>query len=474
MQAWKKFVEAQEQEFGPETVDKWLRSLKLVHFDACNLYLEAKDNFQALWFEEHMRAKVLHQLHNNNQKKIKVHLSVANAPAKKTRSNPKNSSPVSDKRFELIFDSLDTQCTFGRFVLAEANQLPFNIISEVCSRPKNSADAGALQFNPIYLHGNAGCGKTHLLMAATAALRQQGYHAVYCHTQTFTEHVVSAIRAGEMSVFRQAYRNSDVLLIDDVHVLSRRGATQEEFFHTFNALHLGEKQIILSANSPPGELQQIEPRLVSRFEWGIVLPLESATKAECAQIIQLKTALFEFTLHPKVTDFLLEAFSSALSINKAIDALVLRAHLNRQPRDRSGKPLNINVETAKQLLADLLQEEQRSALTSERIIRDVSEHFGIRPEDLLGQSQTRDCVLPRKIAMFFCRTELKMPFIKIGTLFSKDHSTVMSSVKLIQKALDAEDKEIANAHYTILKKLKSSREVLLEAQGVRENAGDGA
>ena len=290
-------------------------------------------------------------------------------------------------------------------------------------------------------------------MAAALAFKAQGSHVTFVHTQTFTDHVVSAIRAGEMRYFRQAYRTSDVLLVDDVHVLSRKGATQEEFFHTFNTLHLSGKQIILSSNMAPGELQQIEPRLVSRFEWGIVLPLEIPSKETSEQILRMKTEALKFPLHPKVMQFLLESFPSLISLNKAFNALVLRSHLKQENRNSS---LQLTVLGVKQMLSDLLKEEERSALTPERIVKGVAEFFGIRPDDILGTSQTRDCVLPRQISMHFCRYALKMAYVKIGTLFSKDHSTVMSSVKLVQKALEAEDKEIQHACNTISKKLKNT------------------
>ena len=431
MQAWKTFLEQQEADLGAETVEKWLKPLAVVHFDAGNLYLEAQNAFQTLWFEEHIRPKVLQQLYNNNKNKIHVHLSVANTPAKvKKQTKKKPEAPPAKPAFELNFDALDPHYTFEQFVVSEANQFAYKLLSQICTGQKG---ADTLQLNPIYIYGNPGTGKTHLLMAAAAALKQQGIHAFYSHTQTFTDHVVSAIRAGEMHLFRQAYRTNDVLIIDDVHVLSRKGATQEEFFHTFNTLHLSGKQIILSSNIPPRELQQIEPRLVSRFEWGIVVPLEPPSKSDMEKILLMKAEEMNFPLHPKVVLFLLESFPSLTSLNKAFNALILRCHL--QTRENA-----LTTQSVGQLLADLIKEEQKSALTAERIVKGVAEFYGIRPEDILGTSQKRECVLPRQISMHFCRQKLKMPYEKIGDLFSKNHSTVMSSVKLVQKALDSEEK----------------------------------
>lgn len=459
MHAWEKFVAAQELELGAETVQKWLKTLKILRYDACNLYLEAQDAFQAMWFEEHIRQSVQLKLFNNNNKRIKVHLSIANIAAKSKNirlKKEKQSEPIRPT-FNLQFDDIDPYCTFSNFIVSEANQLTHKVFCQVAGfdveKQKPFAKAPEPSaFNPIYVHGSSGVGKTHLLMATVHLLRQRGIKVLFSRAQAFTDHVVSAIRAGEMSLFRQAYRNSDVLIIDDIHVFSRKGATQEEFFHTFNTLHVAGKQIILSANCAPGDLQYIEPRLVSRFEWGIVLSLEIPSREEAGLILQQKASAMQYPIHTKVIEFLLDSFSSCKSLNRALEALILRSHLN----GNTNKPLHaqLTVPQAKQILSDLIHEEQQAALTPARIVQGVAEHFGIKPEDVLGKAQTRDCVLPRQISMHLCRHQLKMPFVKIGDLFDKDHSTVMSSVKLIQKGIETDDKEIASAYRMIYKKIK--------------------
>lgn len=455
MRAWDEFLTLQEIELGIETVQKWLKSLKVLRFDACNLFLEAKDSFQALWFEEHIRQKVLSKLVNNNNKKIKVHLTVANANPKKTKksSPPSKQSFNHHPQFILQFDDLDPYCTFDHFVKSEKNALTEKIFHNLT---QNSSELGV--FNPIYLHGPSGTGKTHLLMATAHALRSKNLRVLYSRAETFTDHVVSAIRMGEMSIFRQAYRNSDVLIIDGVHDLSKKSATQEELFHTFNTLHLENKQIILAANCSPAELQHIEPRLISRFEWGIVLNLSPLDREELARVIIHKAQFLNFPIHDKVIDFLLENFASgSKSMIRALEALVLRSHLNGQ-MDRHGT-MGITIPIAKQILQDLIKEEKQYILTPEKIIQATAEVFGIKVEDIVGKGQTRDCVLPRQLAMYTCRHKLKMPFTKIGELFAKDHSTVMSSVRQIQKGLDAKDSEIMSSLHSIQKKFQSTDQI---------------
>jgi len=452
MQAWDLFLQQQEKELGPETVQKWLRNLKILRFDACNLYLEAKDSFQILWFEEHMRGRVQTKLMNGNHKNIKVHISVINETSeiKKEKNQIKGSKEVKPHKFQLNFDELNPLCLFKNFVANQENQLTHKILCELADL-SNSSNTPLGSFNPIYLHGPSGSGKTHLLMSLTQSFRAQGYKSLYVRAELFTDHVVTAIRAGEMGIFRQAYRTADILLVDDVQVFSRKGATQEEFFHTFNTLHLEGKQIILSAHCPPQELQLIEPRLVSRFEWGVVLPLKSLQKGDIKNMLQAKAEALQFYLPPKIIDFLVETFTSnPKALIKAFEALVLRLHL-----DAHDSAQNLTLTTLKILLSDLLNEEQKSILTPSKIIQIIAEHFGIRSEDILGKSQTRECALPRQIAMHLCREQLKMPFMKIGDLFSRDHSTVMTSVKQIQKLLNEDHRDVTGALHAIMKKVKA-------------------
>ena len=226
------------------------------------------------------------------------------------------------------------------------------------------------------------------MMAGAAQLNQGGKKALYVRAETFTEHVVEAIRAGEMQTFRKAYRGVDALLIDDVEVFSRKAATQEELFHTFNTLHVEGKQIILSASVPPNELKFIEPRLVSRFEWGIVIPLHMPAKDQMKTILLQKAAKVNFELSEAVAAFLLETFGgNTKTLTRAFDALLLRTHLNHFVDSQAGP---LSVKNAQSCLKDLVQEEERAALTSGKIIRAVAEYYGIRMDDILSKSQARE------------------------------------------------------------------------------------
>ena len=442
MQAWEQFLLYLEENLGKKTVNKWLRTLNVVHFDACNLYLEAKDSIHILWFEEHVRAQAILRLCNNNHHPIKVHLTTPSDDQPKIKTRGKRLAPPQDKttknepRLSISSDPIDPLTTFNAFITSEENLYPLQFLS--------TFKLGA--FNPLYLFGEKSSGKTHLLMALSHKLQDQGLNVHFAHTQTFTEHFIAAIRLSKMEPFRRAYREVDVLILDDVHMLAQRGATQEELFHTFNALHSLGKQIILASYLPPAKLKDIEPRLISRFEWGIVLGIKPLPKSQRKELLKQRGAERSFPLSDEVIDFLLESFSTTATLLIACDALALRAE---------DKNIGIvEVESAQVLLNDLIVKQKEKKISPDSIISCVAYYYDLQKRDLLGKAQTKECSLPRQVAMFFCRHELKMPFKQIGKLFSRDHSTVMSGIKQIQNKLENREKEMCTSVkevHTILK-----------------------
>ncbi len=452
MQAWQNFLTHLRQELGDEAIEKWLSPLQVEHFDACNLYLKA-DAFQIDWFEEHIRPKLKKRLVNNNNHPIKVHLSLLRDD-ESVHTDATQQVPKPRESLAFIADHLDIAATFESFLCTASNKVAFELLCELTGydRESKTFDQPKLAlgaFNPIFMHGSAATGKTHLLMAIAGALQQKGFHVLYVRAETFTEHVVRAIRSGAMLEFRKTYRHTDVLLIDDIQVLARRGATQEELFHTFNALHTLGKQIIISSNCPAGLLSAIEPRLISRFEWGLTLKIEKLSSDELRHLLEQRCEVLDFPLSDETKHYVLRHFGSTpRSLLRALDAIVLFVHMRHY---RSS--FLLSVEMVQDALKSLLAEEHRGALDPQRIIQVVAEHYGIASEEILGKSQTQGCVMPRQLAMYVCRDQLKVPYLKLGELFHRDHSTVMSSVKLIQKKLDGQDRELATSLAMIRQKL---------------------
>ena len=425
MQAWDAFLCDLEQKMGKETVDRWLRTLHVEKFDACNLFLNAQHSFQIAWFEEHVRTIAESTFVNNNSHPIQIHLIPHQKVKKKKRHHEE--LPIN---LQITSDAIDPQMSFSNFIFDEQNALSVDFFKQLTPGI----------YNPLFLYGPAGVGKTHLLMAVAKNLQQENLSVFYVHAETFTEHVVKAIRTPQMRTFRSIYRNQDVLSIDDVHHFARKTATQEELFHTFNTLHQSGKQIILASHLPPNRIEEIEPRLTSRFEWGIVLQLHSLSQKKMREVLYKRADVYQFPLSDVIITFLTESFESPKSMMRAFEALMMR-HQSSTP---------ITLEEVKRLLQDLLDVEKKSLLTPEKILQSVSAHFGINVEDILSKSQSKECSTPRKMAMYFCRKKLNLPYLTIGRLFKRDHSTVMSSIKQIQQKSTSEEIESALEELEVL------------------------
>lgn len=453
MQAWQDFITVLEKEYGKETVVKWVLPIKIIKFDAGNVYLEAKDSFQLLWFEEHVKPKAKKYLINNNNRPIKIHIKV---DAKTAIPIPHANTETKDETIHFVPDRLEPLHSFEQFVSGNQNLVPYQIFCKLAGfNPDDyrieKPSLNLATYNPLFLYGTSGSGKTHLMMALAQMLINRGLKVFFVRAETFTQHVVSAIRLGKMQEFRIAYRHVDVLMIDDIQIFSRKNATQEELFHTFNTLHTEGKQIILSSNLAPRFLDNIEERLISRFEWGLTLPLERISGAkELNQIIQKRTQFYRFPLKHEVIDYLMKKFHHAKALTKAIEILTIKSHLHKTDTKQL-----LDLEEAKEFLEKYLEEESKDKLTEEKLLQIVSENFGIKVDDMTGKSQSRESVLPRQIAMFLLRRELKLPYMRIGTIFSRDHSTVMSSIKNVTKGIDEQDKELSSYLNEIQRKIVS-------------------
>ena len=394
MKAWDQFLTHLSKTLDASAVDRWLKSMRILRFDAANLYLESTDPFQIQWFNDHVKPRLKTEFVSGSGRPIKVHL------------NPKQKEMPADvplPRKEYISDSLQPHMTYADYIHDNLS-LPIEILKS------NS-------YNPIYLYGPSGSGKTHLLQAYA----KEHLNCLYVHAETFTEHVVHAMRTHDIEAFRSTYRSATALLIDDIHLIKKRTATQEELFHTFNHLHATGAQLIFASFLPPGQLLDIEPRLISRFEWGISLPLDPPPLHE---LLKRHTDL---AMDQSATDYLLKTFTTSEDLLQALDTLNLRAHLDGTP-----SPLTeIHLLT---MLHELIQNQKKHLLTPQSIVEAVAQHFDIAPQDILGKSQAREHSIPRKIAMYFLRTKLNLPYTKIGAHFNRDHSTVITSCRTIANA----------------------------------------
>lgn len=427
MQKWDAFIEHLRGVLGALSVDKWLKGVRVTKFDVHNIHLDVCDDFQIHWFREQIEP--LAKVHfTRDDRPIRIHFCAKWTQAKKPLASPTVArSQVARSSPNLAEYSLkDLQPTSGQ-------RLAHRLLDTICSlSQKDDIQLGT--YNPIFLYGSCGSGKSHLMKIAAAALTQANLNVIYLDGDAFTEDVVGAIRRGEMDAFRKRYRRADVLIIDGVEKLGKKSATQEEFFHTFNTLHTSRKQIILSAPQHPQSLASIEERLTSRFEWGIAVELDSATAEELVSIASKQAEQLGLHLEPCDLSMLIANLDGNLkNLTKALEMLAYKRDL------LDVDTVQLGTNPSKLRLAQHLQEVTRhfraGRATPQVIIDQVAAHFGILSADIIGKSQSREFTRPRRLAMYLCRSELQLPFVKIGEIFQRDHSTVMSNCRNIEQSL---------------------------------------
>lgn len=418
MQKWDAFVEHLTRVLSPNAARAWLKDLTIVKFDALNLHLLLRDRFQYNWFCEHVLPLAPSHF-ANDQRPIRIHLHLPDHPSEKSLHEAGKAAPLQ------LADLLPIK----------GQRLAQSLLDEISATGKGDSGIDLNTFNPIFFYGPTGCGKTHLLHSCATRLVNSGERVISLDGDAFTQDVVGAIRRGEMESFRQKYRSADVLLIDGVDRLANKSATQEEFFHTFNSLHMGGKQIVASAPHHPQNLKGMEQRLVSRFEWGIAVEIGEIDAAEMLMICQSRQKKLGLDLtESSILELIAQLDGDLKKLSKALETLAYKLDLTAiypaRPQDQKAM--------IHHHLRDLIQQHQSDRATPQAIIDEVAAHFGIRSGDILGRSQNREFTRPRRLAMYLCRSQLQLPFVKIGEIFQRDHSTVMSNCKHIEKTLSCQ------------------------------------
>ena len=303
------------------------------------------------------------------------------------------------------------------------------------------AQSPAKAYNPLFLYGGVGLGKTHLLHAIGQFVTQQKKTArvAYVSSEKFTNEYIDAIQNNSLMKFRKKYRQSDVLLIDDIQFLAGKERIQEEFFHTFNALHEAHKQIVLTCDRPASEIQNLEQRLVSRFEWGLVTDLQPPDVEMRLAILQKKAQIMGAELPAEIMNFLANRIrTNVRRLEGALIRVVSYASL-------TGKQLTI--EAVESLLREILHEEGRYAISIETIQKKVAEHFDIRLADMTSKRRPENIAFPRQIAMFLARRMTEGSLSSIGEAFGgRDHGTVLHACKLVtgRMEVDANVRQVVN------------------------------
>ncbi|MCX7970839.1 MAG: chromosomal replication initiator protein DnaA [Negativicutes bacterium] len=338
--------------------------------------------------------------------------------------------------------SLNERFTFETFVVGNSNRAAYSAAMAVAESPFKS-------YNPLFIYGNVGLGKTHLLHAIgnRVSHRFPGLRLIYVSCEQMTNDFINCLRDRDIISFRSRYRDVDVLIVDDIQFLSGKNQTQEEFFHTFNTLHQTNRQIILTSDKPPKDIEKIEERLVSRFASGLTMDIQPPDLETRIAIVTAKAQWEGIDLPPEVCEYIASNITDNVrELEGALTRLIAYCSFNSQP---------VSLASAGTALSTVIGKKPR-LVNCETIIRQVADYFKLRPEDLAGGNRSKNTVLARQIAMYLCREMIRdLSFPQIGQKFGgKDHSTVMHSYEKISKLMTS-DQEIQNYVTSVREKITS-------------------
>ena len=319
--------------------------------------------------------------------------------------------------------SLNSKYNFDNFVVGSSNRLAHAACMAVAENP-------AQAYNPLFLYGGVGLGKTHLLHAIGNYARSHGQQVLYVSSEEFTNDLINAIRTHNTPAFRDRYRRIDVLLIDDIQFIAGKESTQEEFFHTFNTLHGQDKQIVLSSDRPPKAMNTLEERLRSRFEWGLTADIQPPDLETRIAILRAKADRSNHKVPGAILEMIARMFTNNIrELEGALTRVMAYAELR-------GKPLNEDLVNV--ALTDLIP--QRNTFEPSRVVDVVARTFGITSEKLLGRNRTREVALPRQVAMYLLRHEANVSLPQIGEMVGgRDHTTVIYACEKVADMLERDE-----------------------------------
>lgn len=412
------------QRVSQESFSTYFVGLRYLDQDADAIVVGAAGEFFASWVREHY-LHILEEVFSEvagHPLTVRIEVGPASVePSAPPAPRPVTAAPMDEPHHPF---PLNPHNTFSRFVVGPNNEMAHAASLAVARDP-------ARGFNPLFIYGGTGLGKTHLLHAVAHQIRATRPEAriAYVSAEEFTNQVIKSIARQEMDRLRTRFRAScDVLLMDDVHVLSGKERTQEEFFHTFNALHQAQKQIILTSDRTPQEIQHLEDRLRSRFQWGLITDVKAPQFETRVAILQGKAEQDRLELPDDVAFYLARLIASNVrELEGALTRLVAYASLRHEP---------LTVSFAQKALKDLLDNRARN-VTIESIQRMVAEHYDVKVADLRGDRRLRTITHPRSVAMFLCRKHTQASFPSIGKGFGgKDHSTVLAACRRVEERMD--------------------------------------
>lgn len=421
---WEAILSIIELETSSVSFNTWFKETELLEIEQSTLVISVKNEFT----KEILNTRYLELIRNsalqvlNKEYAIKFVL-----PNEQSNLDPKTIKKNEQLQDPLNYPSnLNPRYVFNSFVVGNSNRMAHAAALAV-------AEAPARAYNPLFLYGGVGLGKTHLMHSIAHYILNQNPNAkvIYASSEKFTNELINSIRDDKNESFRNKYRNIDVLLIDDIQFITGKERTQEEFFHTFNALYESNKQIIICSDRPPKEIETLEERLRSRFEWGLIADIQSPDLETRIAILRKKAEIENLSVPEDVLLFIAKTvISNIRELEGALNRILAFSSLTNKP---------ITVELANEALKDLISKDKPKIITAEYILEIVANYFHLKPEELRSAKRTRNIAYPRQIAMYLCRklTDLSLP--KIGEKFGgRDHTTIIHGFDKISRELQTD------------------------------------
>ena len=442
-QVWRAALGELQVSLSPANYETWLRDTRLVDVDEQRFRIAVPNGFAKDWLESRYRSLISQTLARIVGYSVQVEFTIGSAPevaaeaAAEASSEPPVAGPAGLSPQVRVEPTrvggeggatyINPRYTFSNFIVGSANRLAHAASLSVAERPGHA-------YNPLFLYGGVGLGKTHLMHAIgnQVIAKFPRKRVVYATSEKFTNEFITSIQQGKIDEFRARYRRIDLLLIDDIQFIADKERTQEEFFHTFNTIHEDGKQIVLSSDRPPKAILTLEERLRSRFEWGLIADLTAPDLETRIAILRAKAEEGAVPITSDVIEFIArKVVSNIRELEGALNRMVAYASMGAMP---------IGIELAQAVLSNVLYNPKKRQVTPERIAKVVADYYSVPMDVLQGQKRDKAIVVPRQIAMFLMRAETDVSLLRIGAeLGGRDHSTVLHACDKITREVAVND-----------------------------------
>ena len=429
--AWQAAVGQLQMEMSKASFDTWVRSTEVIKYEDGQFTIGVQNAYARDWLEKRLTSsisRILSGLMDEPQQVefIVHHKEYEGQPSETVEEDkPKPAAvPAANVPAAVMGPLMNSRYTFDNFVVGSSNRLAHAACMAVAENPAHA-------YNPLFLYGGVGLGKTHLLYAIGNAIKQQGKQVMYVSSEEFANDLINSIRTHNTQAFRERYRFIDVLLIDDIQFIAGKESTQEEFFHTFNALHSQEKQIVISSDRPPKAMSTLEERLRSRFEWGLIADIQPPDLETRIAILRSKAERMHRNVPDEIINFMAREFQSNIrELEGALTRVVAYSDLR-------GKTLTTDL--AEAALTDLIP--QHKQVEPAHVVDVVASAFGVSKEKLLSRERTREVALPRQVVMYLLREEGNVSLPQIGeALGGRDHTTVIYACEKVADMIERDDR----------------------------------